>query len=157
MSAGDDGVMIERPSARLLVVDGRDRLLLFRFEHRSGPLQGKVFWATPGGGLDPGETYEEAARREMFEEVGLRIEDPGPQIARREATFPLSDGTLAHADERYFLLKVDDLAVSSTGWTDLERDVMTDHRWWSREDLDTTPDQIWPETIADMLVAVGVW
>lgn len=30
-------------------------------------------WAFPGGGLDPGETVEEAALRELHEEVGLEL------------------------------------------------------------------------------------
>jgi 8-oxo-dGTP diphosphatase len=33
-------------------------------------------WYLPGGALDPGETIEECARRELFEECGLAI--PGP-------------------------------------------------------------------------------
>src|SRR5690348_760268 len=55
--------MRERPSARLLVLDPLDRVLLFKFEHKKGALAGQSFWATPGGGLDPGESYSQAARR----------------------------------------------------------------------------------------------
>ena len=59
--------MRERPSSRLLVIDPEGRLLLFRFAFKTGALAGSVFWATPGGGLDPGETYEDAARRELLD------------------------------------------------------------------------------------------
>jgi transposase len=31
---------------------------LFRFEHKKGPLSGQFFWATPGGALEPGESFE---------------------------------------------------------------------------------------------------
>ena len=88
--------MRERPSSRLLILDGENRLLLFRFEHKRGPLAGQAYWATPGGGVDPGESFEEAACREMVEETGLRIDDPGPQVARREASFQLPTGEMVN-------------------------------------------------------------
>ena len=148
---------MERPSSRLLVLDALNRLLLFRFEHKTGPLAGKMFWATPGGGLDPGESYEQAACRELREEVGLHITDPGPQVARREAIFQMPDGEMAHADERFFLVRAGELNLSQEGWTDLEREVMTEHRWWPQAELRSIREQVWPENIADILVGAGAW
>jgi 8-oxo-dGTP pyrophosphatase MutT (NUDIX family) len=149
--------MRERPSSRLLIVSGEHRVLLFRFEHKRGPLAGRVYWATPGGGLDPGESFEAAACRELLEETGLHIHDPGPQVARREASFQLPTGEMVTADERFFLIRIDDLEVSAENWTELEHDVMSAHRWWSHADLKSTTDQIWPENLAEMLIATGVW
>lgn len=34
----------------------------------------KGYWSLPGGLVEVGETIEEALKREMFEEVGLRVE-----------------------------------------------------------------------------------
>jgi 8-oxo-dGTP pyrophosphatase MutT (NUDIX family) len=149
--------MRERPAARLLILDREDRLLLFRFEHKWGPLVGQFFWATPGGGVDPGESFEEAACREMLEETGFRVDDPGPQVARREASFPLPTGEMVTADERFFLIRIEDLEVSADNWTELEHDVISAHRWWSRADLESTADQIWPEDLAEMLINAGAW
>ena len=123
--------MSERPSSRLLILNAEDRLLLFRFEHKRGPLAGQSFWATPGGAVDSGESFEEAACREMLEETGIRIDDPGPQVARREASFRLPTGEMVTADERFFLIGMHDLEVSAENWTELEHEVMTAHRWWS--------------------------
>ena len=53
-----------RRSARVILADSADRLLLFESEG---------FWFTPGGGVEPGETIEQAATRELWEETGLRI------------------------------------------------------------------------------------
>ncbi|MBO9547334.1 NUDIX domain-containing protein [Caulobacter sp.] len=149
--------MRERPSSRLLVIDPEDRLLLFRFEHRAGPLAGQVFWATPGGGLHPGETYEDAARRELLEETGLGIDDPGPQVAQRRVEFRTPDGERVAADERFFLIRIAASEISRDRWTDLEREVMAEHRWWSAADLRSTTDQVWPDDLADLLAAAGVW
>ena len=49
-----------------LVFDREDRLLL----HKRGD---SGYWGIPGGYLEIGETVEEAARREVFEETGLRL------------------------------------------------------------------------------------
>ena len=66
--------MRARPSARLILLDPQDRVLLFLFHHREGPLAGSRFWATPGGSLEPSETYAQAAHRELFEETGIEAE-----------------------------------------------------------------------------------
>ena len=98
-----------------------ERILLFRFEHRQGPLAGQQFWATPGGALDPGESYAQAACRELLEETGLMVDDPGPQVGQRIASFQMPDGEMVRADERFFLVRVSALEISTERWTDLER------------------------------------
>jgi 8-oxo-dGTP diphosphatase len=150
-------MMRERPSSRLLVIDPSDRVLLFRFEHNRGVLGGQTFWATPGGGLDPGESFADAARRELMEETGLAVDDPGPEVHRRIVIFRMSEGDVVRADERFFLVRVDSPAISSERWTDLEREVMAAHRWWPAADLSCASEQIWPQDLHDVLVRVGVW
>ncbi|CCD83783.1 conserved hypothetical protein; putative NUDIX hydrolase [Bradyrhizobium sp. ORS 285] len=149
--------MRERPSSRLLVLDPEGRLLLFKFVHLAGALAGQAFWATPGGGLDPGESYEAAACREMFEETGIRIDHPGPEIAQRAVIFTLVDGEEVSADERYFLIKVAQAELSSMHWTELERAAIAAQRWWQRDELAATSDQVFPEDIVEMLTRAGVW
>ena len=86
-----------RPSSRLLILapDRRVLLLKFRFRTTDGAL--KRFWATPGGGLEGDETFEEAARRELFEETGIEAAI-GPQIARRDSVYELPAGETVRAD-----------------------------------------------------------
>ena len=149
--------MRERPSSRLLVIDPLDRILLFRFEHRQGPLAGQQFWATPGGALDPGESYAQAACRELLEETGLVVDDPGPEVGQRIVTFQTPDGEMVRADERFFLVRVAAAQISTERWTDLERRVMAAHRWWSAIELRSTAEQVWPEDLADVLARAGIW
>ncbi len=137
-----------RPAARILLVDGRGRVLLFRFTPADRP----PFWVTPGGALDRGESYEAAARRELLEEVGLDL-DCGPQVARREVEFLTIEGVEVVADERYFRIDVDTCEVATTGHTELERRVMLDWRWFETRELPGWPEPIYPQDLAAMLAA----
>ena len=67
---------------RAALLDG-DRVLLLRHAYMPG-------WHFLGGGVEPGETAEEAARREAEEETGLRVEGTmrllGLYLQKHEAT-----------------------------------------------------------------------
>lgn len=148
--------MRRRLSARFLILDEAGQVLLFRFVHKRGPLAGLDFWATPGGGVEEGETLEQAAVRELAEETGLRRDDLGKEIARREVALQLPDGEHAISDERHFVVRVAADALSWESWTDFEREVMVEQRWWSRQDLLETKATVWPENLVEMLDAVTV-
>ena len=57
------------PAACALLIDAEHRLLIIRRGHEPG--MGKL--GLPGGVVEGGETGEEAAAREVLEEVGLRV------------------------------------------------------------------------------------
>jgi hypothetical protein len=57
------------------------------------------------------------------------------------------------SDERYFLVRITDDTLSWVNWTAFEREVMVEHRWWSREELIHTEATVWPENLSQMLEA----
>ena len=146
---------LPRPAARILLVDAERRVLLFRF-----CVPGRApFWVTPGGALDPGESYEQAARRELREETGIDA-DPGPEVARRVVDFVSVEGVPVTADERYFRVAAQAAEIDSAEHTELERRVMTHWRWFTRDDLahhDATAEgAIYPVDLAAILAATDV-
>lgn len=54
------------PGSSVVVLDGSGRILLMRRGDTGD-------WGLPGGLMEPGESLEQTARREVFEEVGLRL------------------------------------------------------------------------------------
>ena len=138
----------KRPAARILLVDGEGRVLLFRFDPGDRP----PFWCTPGGAVDPGESYAEAARRELREETGLELEC-GPEVAQRHVEFVTIEGVPVTADERYFLVRTDTSEIDTTGHTPLEQRVMQSWRWFARDEIAAHPEMIFPEDLLALLAA----
>lgn len=139
-----------RPTARLLVVDPDERVLLFS----SADSAGGTWWFTPGGGLHRGETVSQAAVRELSEETGLaRTEDElGPIVATSSALWKGDhDGTLFLGAHSFFFLRVPHPVIDTDGQEEFERSFITGHRWWTLEALRKTTDDVRPRTLADVL------
>ncbi len=137
-----------RRAARIIVLSPANRTLMFRFDVADRP----PFWVTAGGECEAGESFNEAARRELLEETGI-VADPGPQIAQFEPEFITVEGEPVRADERYFIVRADSDLIDTSRHTDLERKVMTQHRWFTMDELESWHEAIYPENIAALITA----
>lgn len=80
---------IERRVAGVLLVDARGWLLMQLRSREAAASPGQ--WSMPGGGIEPGESPEQAAHRELLEETGLRV--AGPLALFWEGLRPSSTGS----------------------------------------------------------------
>jgi 8-oxo-dGTP pyrophosphatase MutT (NUDIX family) len=139
---------VRRHAARVLVIDAQQRVLLLKGADPARPQW--AIWHAPGGGIDPGETAEEAARRELSEEVGLRPDELGPMVWTRRLQFSF-DGTQYDQDELFFVHHVDDHVVDTQGHSELERRYLSDHGWFTVEEIRASEDLMAPPDLADRL------
>ncbi len=144
------GAAIVRPSARVVLIDARDRVLLFCVDEPR--IARRRLWITPGGGVKPGETPEAAARRELWEETGVEAE-PGPCVWLRRVTLPLGEHRL-ESHERYYVVRVEMAEVVDDHWEPLERSMIVDHRWWSVPEIASSEEWFAPRHLAKLLPPV---
>ena len=111
---------------------------------------GRPFWFTPGGGVEPGETYEQASPRELFEETGLRDVPLGRCVWVHDHTWRWKARPMRSVD-RYYLSRTETTHISEAHRTDLEYGAMLAHRWWSIAEMIDTTDLFAPRELIDLL------
>lgn len=151
-----------RLAARLLLRDEAGRVLLFL---HTDP-RGRLFWATPGGGVEPGEAMESAARREAEEELGIADADLGPAWSgRSEYTFA-NKAVVQH--ETFFRVRNPAVAAVAAATAAAATPAQTpastaemarrwasegilEARWWTVEAIEASGEPIYPRDLAARL------
>lgn len=151
-----------RQAARVLLLDRDGRALLFRFVD---PVNGSPFWITPGGGLDEGETFEDAAKRELREETGIVLGDQrtaadkpaeacmlGPCVWTRTIDIRYRHKRFRQ-HERYFPLQLNTSqpSIDTAGMLDYEVTDLHEHRWWSAADIAASDHRFAPSRLATLI------
>lgn len=139
-----------RRVSRVVLLDENDRFLLLLTA--SPRLQTPVVrWLTPGGGVEDHESHAEGAIRELFEETGLRVESVGDPIWSIEGQSIFNDGHVQSTYSEYFVVRTTSFELTNENWMDNEFVDITDVRWWTVEELNTSGEKYSPEPLLEVI------
>jgi len=146
-----------RPAARVVVLDPAGRVLLLgaRLTGPTATPAHVLFWYTPGGGVEDGESLRQAAVRELVEEIGLVVPAEhleGPVWLRRHVS-AWGDGMI-DSRETYFLLRDVVHEVDMSRQTELEAYEDQPHRWWTTEEILASSETFAPRELGALLPTV---
>lgn len=139
-----------RQVARVVLLDPTDKILLVKYEDaqpmdptRTGSF---VYWVPPGGELQDGEGYQDAARRELHEETGLSVEI-GAWLWKRSIRLQ-QHGEWIDQEERYYLAHV---GIEEPPAANLSPEDIAELRWWSIPELKGASEVLFPDGLVDLL------
>ena len=129
----------------MLLVGPQRRLLLLSVTDTDldGP-----FWLTPGGGVEAGETFPEAARRELLEETGISAQI-GPWVWTRRPTVD-PQGRPQGQYERFFVAHTEQEAIHPRQ----QDQYVSGHKWWLLQELLDSSHQFAPRRLPQLAAQV---
>ncbi|GAB4004443.1 NUDIX hydrolase [Nocardioides ultimimeridianus] len=149
---------IHRTAARLLPVSPQGRVLLLEAQDPARP--GDLHWISVGGAVDPGESHEEAALRELVEETGIVADLASVVGPLGTGTHPFSwNGTDYVSHSTFFALPLEeDVTVRFDGLDAGEVGNIFRAAWWTPDDLaadGSAASDDMPDMMRAAIAAVG--
>ena len=138
----------QRRAARVVLLDRLGRVLLLNNQDPADSSKGP-WWEIPGGGVDPGETSEQAALRELHEETGIAAE-LGPCVWTQQTEYDFG-GYHFQNDERIHVAWCDGGEARPAHLEYLEALAYLGHRWWELDELLSSDVPVLPVRLREFL------
>lgn len=144
---------IERNVVRAVVLDSAERVLLLQVGEFGNPEFGTA-WELPGGGIEAGETHEQAVIRELREETGIIV--TAEQIAtptwRRDVLYDYRGARrLQHETISLVRLTGPTPVIESVLRDGFEQQDLFDARWWTQQEILTSSEWFYPRSLPTTL------
>lgn len=140
-----DSLKGARLASRVILIGPNMSVLYFRARE---PHSEKAFWVMPGGGLESEESFEDAAQRELDEETGCNF-SLGPCVWFRRHRYEWN-GRPADQYERFFVAHTDSLTIEPKK----PDGYISNHRWWTLDELQSSTEEFAPRSAADLLPGI---
>jgi 8-oxo-dGTP pyrophosphatase MutT (NUDIX family) len=141
--------LIVRPAVRIVCLDAGGRVLLLCWRD---PADGSFVWEPPGGGIEPGETPLDAARRELLEETGLPAESIVDSFVtvERDVVF---NHKRSVGPEAFFVARFPGSApeLSRAGLMVDEQENLRSYAWLHRDELSSLDGRLEPPSLASVV------
>lgn len=145
-----------RDTVRILLLNKKKELLLICIEDPNIiSVDGKKhnrFWFTVGGKIDQNETILEAAKRELFEETGIKKENAvfGPIVWYGEVELQTRDKFILFK-EKFMIVNTDQININPSNLSENEKSLIKAFEWFSLEKIINHEDVIFPIALKDYL------
>lgn len=143
---------LRRPAARVVLLDQSRQIFLVNAEDPADPRK-SAWWEIPGGGVDAGESSEDACRRELMEETGIVDVDMGPCVWTQHVEFDFG-GLHFDSNERIHVAWCEGGEYAPRHLEYLEAAAFLGARWWSLEDLLASSEPVLPTRLREFLPAI---
>jgi 8-oxo-dGTP pyrophosphatase MutT (NUDIX family) len=134
---------LQRYAVRAVVLTPEREVLLMR----TRPMTRPPYWLTPGGGVEPGESDEQALRRELREELGLDAFELGPLLMKH--TFVSSGARRVTHRQQLFVIEHPRFEPYMSD--PYEARTIERFHWWPLDELQQTSEIIFPPMLAQTL------
>jgi 8-oxo-dGTP pyrophosphatase MutT (NUDIX family) len=144
---------LRRQAARVVLLN-RDRHVLLLSASDPVDRAKPPWWEIPGGGIDPHESSDDAARRELYEETGITDVEIGPCVWTQHSVFDFA-GMHFDQHERVHVAWCDDAHdVQPAALEMFEAAAFSGHRWWDLDSLLASVEPVLPHRLREFLPAL---